>query len=317
MGKFKTLLPWAFALVGAWSLGLVYNLYIGGETFFLARMYRQKMAIAAEREAPHRLLLVGGSGVHHAFDSAYLERKLGMPVINLGLDGPIGLNVLLPSVLEAVRWGDIVLLVPENTLLDSPNGILERSVAFGAAIGKPGLGGIPIKQLFADGWRLGIPSFRAVIKSAIDLTQRGEFWGYYADPITSHGDPTVVKPRFSQWWGWQFNTSMTRHAFDRLVRFRREVEAKGATLLLAMPWVYAQPTAKNLKYVQNTSRALSEIAPTLYDPETYNLQQDASDFADTHYHLQLRARTRHSEQIVREIEPLLHQLSVTPRSELF
>jgi hypothetical protein len=312
MGKFKALLPWALAFVGAWSLGLVYNLHVGGESYFLARMYRQKMAIAAERKAPRRLLLIGGSGVHHAFNSAYLEQKLGIPVINMGLDGPIGLNLILPSVLKAVQPGDIVLFVPENTLLTSPNGILERSVAFGAAIGKPGLGDIPIKQFFADGWMLGVPTFRGAVKSAIDLAQRGQFWGYYADPITSHGDPTVVKPRFSEWWSWKFDDQITRHAFDRITRFRREVEAKGATLVLALPWVYAKPTPQNLAYVKNTTQALSAIAPTLYDPKTYNLQQDFGYFADTHYHLQPHARQLHSEQIFRELQPILKQLSTTP-----
>jgi hypothetical protein len=295
------LAPWLLALGVSWGLGFIYNIFYGGELSFLRKMYYEKVAIAAEIKAPKRLILIGGSGVHHSFDSKLLEEKLGVPVINLGLDGPIGLNVLLPSVLPSVRQGDVVLFIPESTLLTSPDGILERSVSFGVGQGRAGLGNIPIKKFFEDAWLIGLPTYRGVIKSALDLVEKGKLTGYYSDPITDRGDPTIDKYRKGKWWGWKFSEPMTPHAVERISQFKTEVERKGGTLILALPWVYAPLIPQNLAYGQDVAQKLSAIAPTIYDPKTYNFQPEPTYLADTHYHFLPEGRKIHSEQVSREL----------------
>ncbi|VEP11728.1 conserved hypothetical protein [Hyella patelloides LEGE 07179] len=301
----RTLIPWFLATGVAWSLGFFYNVYYGGELSWLRRMYFQKIAIAESVTETPRLLIVGGSGAHYTIDSDLIEQELGIPVINLGLDGPIGLDVILPSVIDRVKPGDIVLLIPEYLLLLDNDGLGDRSTSFGVAIGRPGLGGIPVKQFLQEVIALGIPSLRAVAKSGVDAATQGEFTGYYSDPVSDKGDPTVVKERQQDWWKLPIKNSISQHSFERILQFNEEVEAKGGKLVLSLPWVYGSDTKRTLKNVEITADYLSKIAPTIYDRESLNIQDNVSYFADTHYHLMPEGRKVRAEQLVTELKPII------------
>ncbi|MEA5535275.1 hypothetical protein [Crocosphaera sp. XPORK-15E] len=312
MWKGLKLAPWAIAAGTAWSLGFIYNVYYGGELSWLRGMYFEKMALAAQVQTSPRLIILGGSGAHHSINSEVLEQKLGIPVLNMGLDGPVGLNVILPSILEAVRPGDIVLLIPEDLILLDEDGLLERSAPFGIATGKPGLGGVPPQALVENFWLQGVPTLRAITKSTVDLVEKGRMTGYYSDPLTSHGDPTTVKYRKGKWWQWKIHESISPHAVKRITQFRQEVAAKDATLILSLPWVYASKDEKTVGNMQKISQELSKIAPLVYDKTDYNLKTDSSLFADTHHHLVLEARTMRSQQLAEQLKPVLKELQVLP-----
>lgn len=301
----RALIPWFLATGVAWSLGFLYNVYYGGELSWLRRMYFQKIAIAESVTETPRLLITGGSGAHYTIDSDLIEQELGIPVINLGLDGPIGLDVVLPSVIDQVKPGDIVLLIPEYLLLLDNDGLGDRSTSFGVAIGRPGLGGIPVKQFLQDVIALGIPSLRAVAKSGVDAATQGELTGYYSDPVSDKGDPTVVKERQQDWWKLPIKRSISQHSFERILEFNQEVEDKGGKLVLSLPWVYGSDTERTIKNVKRTAYYLSKIAPTIYDRETLNIQDNASYFADTHYHLMPEGRKVRAEQLVTELKPII------------
>lgn len=301
----KNLIPWFLAAGLAWSLGFVYNVYYGGELSWLRRMYEQKIAIAESATTTPRLLITGGSGAHYTIDSDLIEQELGISVVNLGLDGPVGLNVILPSVIDQVRPGDIVLLIPEYLLLLDRDGFGDRSTSFGVAIGHPGLGGVPIKQFLQDVIVLGIPSLRALAKSGVDAATKGEFTGYYSDPITDKGDPIVVKERQEKWWKLPINQPISNHSYNQILQFNQEVEAKGGKLILSLPWVYGSEQEKTIKNVKRTAYYLSKIAPTIYDQNSFNIKDDASLFADTHYHLMPKGREIRAKELVKQLQPIV------------
>jgi hypothetical protein len=299
------LAPWLLAAAGAWSLGFIYNVYYGGELSWLRMMYEDKMAIAANLKNEPRLLITGGSGAHYTINSKELEKGLGMPVINLGLDGPIGLGVILPSILEQVRQGDTVLLIPEYLILLDEDGLGDRSTAFSIAIGKPGLGNIPPKQFLQDTLMLGVPSLKPLAKSMVDLIEKGKFTGYYSDPVDDRGDPTVVKERTGKWWKLPIHQSISQHAFNSIYDFKRAVEAKGGKLIISLPWVYGTTDEKTITSVRKTAAQLEKIAPLVYNPQNLNIQTNSDLFADTHYHLLPEARIIRARQLLSELKPLL------------
>lgn len=305
MWKPLKLAPWFISAGIAWSIGFVYNVYYGGELSWLRMMYEDKMAIASQTKAPKRLLITGGSGAHYTIDAKLIEKKLGIPVINLGLDGPIGLDVILPSVIDQVRPGDIVLLIPEYLILLDEDGLGDRSANFGVATGKPGLGDIPPKQFAQDVWLLGVPSLRPFTKSMLDLIEKGKMTGYYSDPVDGHGDPTTTKPRTGKWWKLQIEDPISQHALQRIAQFRQEVEAKGGTLVLSLPWVYADTDAESVANVRKTAEKLSKIAPLIYEEDSLNMKTDSSLFADTHYHLLPESRKIRAEEIVEQLKPVI------------
>ena len=303
--KFPNVWGW-FAVAGlAWSAGFIYNVYMGGEAHWLRGLYQNKVAIASQPTEP-KLIVTGGSGAHYTINSASLEKALNMPVVNLGLDGPVGLDVILPSVLETVKPGDTVLLIPEYLILLDEDGYGEKSGMFGVAIGKPGIGGVPAKQLALETLQLGVPSLRWAIKSGTDLSEEGRFTGYYDGPLTPQGDPTETKPREGEWWPLKIQNPASPHAIARIAQFKKEVEAKGGTLILSVPWVYGDAAdAKTLESIQRTAKLLGEIAPVLVDEKTLNIQNSPTLFADTHYHLKPEGREIRAQQLARQLKPLL------------
>jgi len=307
MWKPFKLAPWLMAVSVAWSLGFIYNVFYGGELSWLRTMYFQKIAIAQEVQGNRRLIITGGSGAHYTVNSELIEQGLGIPVINLGLDGPIGLDVILPSVIDEVRPGDIVLLIPEYLLLLDEDGFGDRSGQFGMAIGRPGLGGLPAKQLAQDTFLLGIPTLRAVTKSTVDVFSKGRMTGYYSDPITERGDPIKVKERNLEWWQLPIDRPISDHAAQRIGQFRKEVEARGGTLVLSLPWIYGSTEEKTKTNLHLTAQVLEQIAPLIYDEESLNIKTDSSLFADTHYHLLPRGRDLRAQELVQQLKPIVHK----------
>jgi hypothetical protein len=248
---------------------------------------------------------VGGSGVHYSVNSQKLEEKLNIPVFNFGLDGNLGFNVIFPTVLPEIRKGDIVLLIPEYLMLMDDDGIGERSVYFQTAAQKLGKANIPLQTYIAEGFSLGIPSLRPLVKSTLDIVTKGHIDNYYSDPITQWGDPTKTWDREGRWWQLGIDKPVTPHSLERISQFRDELAAKDAKLVIAVPWIYGSTDEKTLANVRKTAEDLSKIAPTIYDPKSLNIQTDSTIFADTHYHLTPEGRLLRTDQIVKEITPLL------------
>jgi NADH dehydrogenase len=190
------------------------------------------------------------------------EQELGIPVVNLGLDGKVALNVIVAGALEQIRPGDTLLLIAEYLLLQDPDGFDERSATFGIAIGKPGLANVPLKQFVQDGFLLGIPSLRSLAKLSVDLLEKGKLTGYYSGPLNDRGDPLEVKKREGKWWQMTIDQPISQHAIDLIFRLKKEVEAKGGHLVVSLPWIYAKTDApKNRKNVKKTVEEISKIVP--------------------------------------------------------
>jgi hypothetical protein len=64
----------------------------------------------AQQAKGRRVLLVGDSNVLFGMDSAYAEKQLGRPVINMGFHGGQSLDWILDVALSQARSGDIVVL---------------------------------------------------------------------------------------------------------------------------------------------------------------------------------------------------------------
>jgi hypothetical protein len=75
---------------------------------YLSMSARKQSRLRAVR--PPRILLVGGSAVAFGFHSPTIERSFNRPVVNLGLQGSLGLSVKLNEVMENLGRDDWVVL---------------------------------------------------------------------------------------------------------------------------------------------------------------------------------------------------------------
>lgn len=74
-----------------------------------------KHHLADEIQKP-KIILVGGSNVAFGFDSREIRDSLGMPVINMGIHGQLGLVFMLNETKAVMKSNDIVFLSPEYLL---------------------------------------------------------------------------------------------------------------------------------------------------------------------------------------------------------
>ncbi len=313
----KTILPWLATLASAWSLGYIYNVYGGGELSWLLRMYDAKAALAQEIEAPRRIIITAGSGAHYSVNSEVMSKELGIPVFNFGLQGDLGLNVIPSLILEQVRKGDIVVLIPEYLMLTDDDGIgygdgLFGSIPFSVAKGEPFLPKAPVDKVVEETWLMGIPGLKSVVKSSVDLVEQGRMTGYLSDPIEKNGDPTKVKERTGQWWKLSVHRPISRHSLITIARFSQDLKAKGATLVVSLPWIYGSDDPKTVRNIRKSAELLSMVVPTIYNKESLNIHNDSSIFADTHYHLLPQGRLIRSQELVQQLKPIINATITQP-----
>lgn len=106
-------------------VALLAGLVLGGMAllYFGPVPYKHQLAMLIDKRvmldaapAP-RVILVGGSNLMFGVDSAVLEEALGVPVVNMGVFGGLGLLAPLDVILPHVQPGDTVVLVPEYEML--------------------------------------------------------------------------------------------------------------------------------------------------------------------------------------------------------
>lgn len=60
-----------------------------------------------------KLILIGGSNAHYGINSEKLEKLTGWPVVNMSIQGSIGLKYMFAEIMDELREGDIVILLGE------------------------------------------------------------------------------------------------------------------------------------------------------------------------------------------------------------
>src|SRR6185295_15563636 len=74
----------------------------------------------AEASASPRLFICGGSSTPLAFDSQMIQEATGYHVVNMGLNGGLGLEFILNQARDVVRRGDVTILALEHFFFSRP-----------------------------------------------------------------------------------------------------------------------------------------------------------------------------------------------------
>ena len=70
-----------------------------------------------------KIIIIGGSNVAFGFDSSLMKQKVGIPVVNTGLQGGLGIRFAMNFVKPYIKEGDILIISPEyNNILGDLNG---------------------------------------------------------------------------------------------------------------------------------------------------------------------------------------------------
>lgn len=88
---------------------------VGPESFYAVHV--DKLARLKNLPSP-KVVLVGGSNLTFGMNTAELERRISMPVANMGLDAGFGVRVMVNAVKGHLKPGDLVLLCIEPPLFN-------------------------------------------------------------------------------------------------------------------------------------------------------------------------------------------------------
>lgn len=104
----------------------------GPEADWVWRMFKAKSDAAHAIDGP-MLLVVGGSGAHFGIDTNMIEGRVGLPSVNFGSHGGLGIDYYLYRARKVLSAGDTVLMAIEYELfdqLDFPTDLLREIIYF-------------------------------------------------------------------------------------------------------------------------------------------------------------------------------------------
>ncbi len=307
---------WIIVVVLFWLVGYLLNYCaLDSDLKWTYSNYRQKMTIARQLRGEPRIFLVGGSATHYGIAAVQMEELLKIHTINFGLHAGLGLNAILASVEDEIRGGDIVLLDLEYGILGE-DGTGWLAPSFGAAIGRPGIGGFGLKEKTIEVFRAGEISFTSLGKAFMGILFKMK--GRASQATDSRGDAVNflydVKPVPAS-----ISINISKAAILRLRRFRDKILARGAHLRFMLPEILiikgnkiSYPTAEKIV------AALNEIAPVVLENDHFNLETDPALFSDSLYHLTPEARRTRTARLADKLKDLLQAkiLSTSPPDSL-
>lgn len=88
-------------------------LFPSDQSHYLAAILDKQDALVNHQSGS--ILIAGGSSAAFGFDSRYMEIETGLPVLNMGLHGGLGLRYYLNSIRPYVENDDVVILSIEHT----------------------------------------------------------------------------------------------------------------------------------------------------------------------------------------------------------
>ena len=252
-----------------------------------------------------KIILVGNSNVSFGMDSALLESAMGMPVVNLGLQGGLG-NAFHEEIAKLnIRQGDIVVVshidYADNDKLES------AELAWITVEKNPQL----LKILRPKDW---IPMLRAYPNYAFQCFVRWlRGWNtipegtlYIREGVNGYGDFVMRTGQETQSYSFHPGELSVPEVGDaciiRLNALNEYIREKGAQLVVSYyPIADGEYTPSREEYHAFAQKLNSQLhCPVISDIDDYFFPYDC--FFDTKYHLnEVGARLR-TEQLIRDLQ---------------
>lgn len=265
----------------------------------------QKLATARAMESP-KIILAGGSNISFGMDSKLLSEKTGMPVINLGVYGALGLKQMLDHARRVMKPGDTVVVFPEyeqlmnrKTFLGNGDGLVsslcevdregfrELSLEQWTLLAGPFISYAQTKWIRPKNWwdRRARPWY-----AANSFNEFGDEIGHAGMPHKELAPPSVWKP----------NATLDPRIGADLKNFTEETRAKKINCVF-LPSVYPASTFDaRLETLHRLETAMAQNNTPFAAPcERYRFAD--TDFFDTVYHLAYDAAPERARRVAGDL----------------
>lgn len=275
-----------------------------------------KHALLKNAPSP-KIVIVGGSNVALSIDGALIERELGIPIVNMGLHGGLGLRYMLNEVKPYVGKDDVIVIIPEYQqflgLLEGDDTLIDLLFLYPEGI----------RYLeFPDQYLALLGKFRSAvagqIKGYIQNTRNGGTHPIYnrqafdrnGDMISHLGQTADVNfanvPLLSQNES-TFDAGSVR-VLNQFDAYAQSVGAQAVLTFATIPDVHFKASEKQLQLVYTNLRGRL-TTPILATPAESTLPIEY--FYDTAYHLNARGREIRARQLIGDLAILRRDKKLT------
>lgn len=277
-----------------------------------------KVRILEDAPSP-RMILVGGSNLAFGIDSARLRQTFGLPVVNMGLHGGVGLKFMLDQGAPYLRKGDLVVIVPEyqHFISDKFYGgepLIEVAAVtkdWSALLGMPVLtlanaalnGNTIFDHLFALALtNLGIPQARNP-NTATQLRYARSGFNKDGDEIAHLALPNK---KFAETM--TLTTDVNQAALQYLQDFIEAKSDLGVTTFVVYPCLERSYYLSNKKAITIIADAVNKKGIyALSTPEDFVYDDDL--FFDSIYHMNAKGRDLRTKKMIDFLSPHLQNRS--------
>ncbi|HEX6959709.1 MAG TPA: hypothetical protein VF194_17125 [Ferrovibrio sp.] len=271
----------------------------------LADLAAYKGELAKSTPSP-RIVIAGGSNAYYGIDARQLERRLGVPTVNVAL--PFGAHhyrINLDLLSELVRAGDTIVYASAN-FWQGEIGVRRRAIGFDSYLVKIDYPDYD-RQFKGDilHWQ-ALPHRNSLLLSIVDVlkAEKGRSWIVDTD---DHGDftgcvpPPVLSPQ--RFEGDLPNAKLAKALLDAAARLRQ----KGVQLLVHMPWLFISEHDRErwMHFRDQFIRQYEPAIPVLAAEPSRILRSKRSDFCDSPLHPSREATKLRTEDLVTALKPYL------------
>ncbi len=274
--------------LGAWVYMNWWNPSVAFQRLVVAEKFR---ALDRSKDFEERVLVVGGSSVSFSIQPELLKEEFGLDVVNLGLPAGAGRGLHCEWALQEMREGDFIVLAFESTgwtsgeeNLVTPLGSQFWYLTMKSRYDKSMLENISSSERYQ--WKDLRPGGEHIFTLAAKIAFKQPLYRYNKNFIRKGGylvgpENWDIKPSSSV-----VELELAPMQRDLLVSMKKLVEAKGAHLVISIPWILTKDEnlPEQRRQVQELISELEVFAPVLVDP----MQGSCGEidwFADTRWHL--------------------------------
>jgi hypothetical protein len=268
-----------------------------------------------------KIVLAGGSNLAFGIDSAMIEAATGRKVVNMGMDGFLGVRFLLAEVEPHLKASDLVVVALEHDSYVIPiDGNPDNQLAIAKA--NPGaLAYLTPSQKLAIMKSIHVVAHAKVDRMIVDVAQTaqqkllgiesasqiaehvGSFAGFNAQgDLTSHLD---IRYPGKPMDGMNLTQAAVPPVAKLLHEFAARLRERNVTVLFSFPPV-AEPYFQRYKTsIEGIDRALRSDPNALVPspPSRFELPEDL--FFDTVYHVRREGRRLRTERLVQDVRATL------------
>jgi hypothetical protein len=301
----KFLLKSTLFAIGIGIIFIVLLIYkVSTENPFSVLFHLKNRQLVQHSEAP-KMIIIGGSNARYGFDSRYLEKKLGRPVINAAITYHQGLAYYLEWTKKYLKKGDYVLISPEYTLSSTKEGLFGTHKLIDVAYANKDFSQfllsdsrILLNQLIQSHWILN-QSLESLITDEPDKQEL----------LASHnqnGDAINCIGKSEHFTATKISIEEPDQAYYELLNdFAAYCRAKNVKVFISFPPVRKESVtieADPEEIVEQTKQHVSSL--TVVNSPEHTLYPDRY-FYDSSYHLNQEGKQFHTQQVYAGLQQVL------------